>query len=999
MGQEDAVIRVDMTKGFWDKIASVFMGILAGLAILLVIALAATGIGALAGMIIGATVTASIGSGAVIVSVAGGVMAGIAFHSSVYPADLILPVYSISPEEIFKGQILLFDIDFFNPVETIYARLDDDTNLNMNDYETDDAFNTAVGDRNIECYFYSVDGTNIGTNTYGSESEFNDAVQNGEIARTSKQNTALELQSLVSQWYSAIRNIAIVLSMSVLLYIGIRMLLSSVAQDKAKYRQMLIDWVVSLCLLFFMHYIMAFSVEIVNQFTKVVAASNSQSGSAEATGYSVVLEEDKDGMLLDKLEDLGMYDPDEPEVGGDDYVEKTTTVDENGNPVEKLFVMWPTNLMGQLRLQAQMSYGDASFIGYGLCFFVLTLLTIFYVFTYLKRVLYMAFLTMIAPLVALTYPIDKISDGQAQAFNKWLKEYIFNLLIQPLHLLIYTILVTSAFDLAGKNVLYSLAAIGFLIPAEKLMRSFFGFEKASTPGSLAGAAVGAGLVNTGLQRILHGAPPGKNGKSGSNGRDGDDSKAPTRIGYRGNDTDPLDIMAGGTISDGDGDEPISSLDNGNGEQPIKPLDSGNNDKKEIEEPNYDEEAMKKYQSEGFGQNAFGHYFNPHENEFDENYNPVEDEDYNQRVKNENEALKRYQNEGFGQNAFGHYFNPSKNEFDAEYDPRTDKAFNKGLNKPENVDNRQIDNNKNDGANKVPEISTSSSTQASTPQSSQTSTSPSMQKTASPKKITGSRGRPGRMTAGDVVRGTGRALKYTAKRGTKDAIRSVRRTVGGAIAAAPNIAIKGLAGAALGATAGAIGVGAAIASGDPSNLITYGGGAALAAGTIGASRAGLNISNTKSATQIARERAFYGDKYDDHVAEKNMKKWKRDDEKRQELERYLGAEATKKLYKERKIDKYLQNEITDAKDIAALEQLQNDPKAKVSFNDAMVFYDAHSRYGDIRDGDVKKRKEIKADYAEKFEQRGNNKEKADKQAQRIVDMTHKFDTLKKNLNKA
>ena len=47
---------------------------------------------------------------------------------------------------------------------------------------------------------------------------------------------------------------------------------------------------------------------------------------------------------------------------------------------------------------------------------------------------------MIAPFVALTYPIDKLNDGQAQGFNKWLKEYIFNLLIQPMHLLLYTIL-------------------------------------------------------------------------------------------------------------------------------------------------------------------------------------------------------------------------------------------------------------------------------------------------------------------------------------------------------------------------------------------------------------------------------------------------------------------------------------------------------------------------------------------------------------------------------
>ena len=57
---------------------------------------------------------------------------------------------------------------------------------------------------------------------------------------TSKQNTALDLQAVVSQWYSAIRNIAIVLSMSVLLYVGIRMLLSTVAQDKAKYKGLLL---------------------------------------------------------------------------------------------------------------------------------------------------------------------------------------------------------------------------------------------------------------------------------------------------------------------------------------------------------------------------------------------------------------------------------------------------------------------------------------------------------------------------------------------------------------------------------------------------------------------------------------------------------------------------------------------------------------------------------------------------------------------------------------
>ena len=108
---------------------------------------------------------------------------------------------------------------------------------------------------------------------------------------------------------------------------------------------------------------------------------------------------------------------------------------------------------------------------------------------------------MVAPLVAMTYPIDKITDGKAQAFNTWLREYIFNLMIQPLHLLLYTLLISSAFKLASQNALYAIVAIGFMIPAEKLLRRFFGFEKAKTPGLLGGAA-GAALTMTGLQKMI-----------------------------------------------------------------------------------------------------------------------------------------------------------------------------------------------------------------------------------------------------------------------------------------------------------------------------------------------------------------------------------------------------------------------------------------------------------------------------------------------------------------
>ncbi len=80
----------------------------------------------------------------------------------------------------------------------------------------------------------------------------------------------------------------------------------------------------------------------------------------------------------------------------------------------------------------------------------------------------------------------------------WFREYIFNLLIQPFHLLLYTVLVGSAMSLAAVSLPYAVVAIYFLIPAEKLLRKFFGFDNAGTlsaAGSFAGGALFSAMIN------------------------------------------------------------------------------------------------------------------------------------------------------------------------------------------------------------------------------------------------------------------------------------------------------------------------------------------------------------------------------------------------------------------------------------------------------------------------------------------------------------------------
>ena len=122
--------------------------------------------------------------------------------------------------------------------------------------------------------------------------------------------------------------------------------------------------------------------------------------------------------------------------------------------------------------------------------------------SYSKRFLYMAFFTMIAPLVALTYPIDKIGDGKAQAFNIWFKEYTMNAIIQPVHLILYTVFVSSAIDLATDNPIYALVAIAFLIPAEKFIKKMFGLDKAESTGGF-GSFAGGALAMKGLQSMAN----------------------------------------------------------------------------------------------------------------------------------------------------------------------------------------------------------------------------------------------------------------------------------------------------------------------------------------------------------------------------------------------------------------------------------------------------------------------------------------------------------------
>lgn len=250
--------------------------------------------------------------------------------------------------------------------------------------------------------------------------------------------TILNFREAVAGWYYTMRLLASMILLVILIYVGIRMALTSIATERAMYKKMLVDWVTSLALLFLLHYIMLF---VFACNSALVEAMKSAAGETDITKAITQL----------SLKSLHY-----------DIVVRTAAV-----------IVW-----GMIIFQ-----------------------TISFLISYIKRMLTIGFLIIIAPLITITYSIDKIGDGKAQALNKWLKEFAYNILIQPFQCILYLVFANLALDSMSKlewlkinpnaigNAIFAVLCLHFVKEGEKIIKKIFGFDE-STAGSLsAGAAL------------------------------------------------------------------------------------------------------------------------------------------------------------------------------------------------------------------------------------------------------------------------------------------------------------------------------------------------------------------------------------------------------------------------------------------------------------------------------------------------------------------------------
>ena len=258
--------------------------------------------------------------------------------------------------------------------------------------------------------------------------------------------TSTTLAPSVRSWYVTLRNFALVLLLSILVYMGIKIVISSTSNDKAKYKQKIINVLVAICILFIMQYIMSITMYIIDVINDSIGAN---------------------------------------------------IISEDGTDI----------LMSQVRTRAEISKTGGTILAYTLIYLVMVYYTIIFTVMYIKRILTIVLLTIFAPLVTITYPLDKEKDGQSQAFNFWLKEYVFNLLIQPVHLLLYYIFISMAMGLGENgNVFWAMVVLFFMRRAEKIMRKMFKLDNSGTLSDFGAFAGGMALTGA-IKRLANKAVP------------------------------------------------------------------------------------------------------------------------------------------------------------------------------------------------------------------------------------------------------------------------------------------------------------------------------------------------------------------------------------------------------------------------------------------------------------------------------------------------------------
>lgn len=237
------------------------------------------------------------------------------------------------------------------------------------------------------------------------------------------------IRANIAGWYYTLRNLAIACSTCTLIYLAIRMALSTTAIEKATYKTYITSWVISFILIFTLQFIIVGVIELNNQLAGMFDLDNIFENSTEE---NVTLED-----VISRLHDDALI-----------------AFDEDG-----------------VSMAATIAYAGIIYI------------TGVFLYIYLYRMVIVAFLIIISPLVTITYAIDRGQGKNSQSLNNWLKEFIFAIIIQPVHLLLYSMLIPVALNVISNDEVAGCIVMVFMLvfiwKAEGIIKAVFGIKSSS----------------------------------------------------------------------------------------------------------------------------------------------------------------------------------------------------------------------------------------------------------------------------------------------------------------------------------------------------------------------------------------------------------------------------------------------------------------------------------------------------------------------------------------
>lgn len=270
------------------------------------------------------------------------------------------------------------------------------------------------------------------------------------------------LKPTINTWYSKFRNLALVFYMAVLVYFGIKILLTSTANRKAIYKRILTAWVMGITMLMCFPYVMKYAIKLNTAFCK---ALQSKDGSPKMESSEVTTS-------LKSAQSL---------YGTDGFVMLMLGKTDINESTKEAFTKTAVNtgeFAGNTMMYIRYVADHAKNIPLVVVYFIMIGEVLALLIMYYKRVFMLAFLITIFPIVAAFYPFSKTGDIKINTFGVWFKEFLVNVFVQSFHAATYVVVVSAGVssyveDIASGNWLFMIICILFLFEGEKIIRGIF----------------------------------------------------------------------------------------------------------------------------------------------------------------------------------------------------------------------------------------------------------------------------------------------------------------------------------------------------------------------------------------------------------------------------------------------------------------------------------------------------------------------------------------------